>query len=479
MFIWCYSPQAMFGQFEIEDNPIIRNRNSMRKKVEGMVPNISTRGRRSNNMELIKVILSDENLNEAIKRVKNNKGVAGVDRMPVYEIDEYFEKNKESIKQSILEKKYKPQPVKRVYIPKSNGKQRPLGIPTVIDRVIQQAIAQVLTQIYDSQFSDNSFGFRPNRSAHDAMERTLEYLNEGYEWVIDLDIEAYFDTVNHDKLISILREKVEDSTTLHLIRKYLQAGIMEKGLIKPNSLGMPQGGPLSPILSNIYLDKFDKELEERGLQFVRYADDSNIFVKSEMSADRVMKSVTSWLERKLFLKVSASKTKAVRPMKSNFLGFTYFKTSTKWECKANDKSKMKLYDKCRKELIRRKCMAKSNAETFTRINQIVKGWINYYRIGRMKMFIDKFGQWLRHKIRVIIIKQWKKPMKIWKSLQMLNKKLPYKFSDEQIYSVANTRLGWYKRANGNVVNFLLNADILAIRKGSRPGLVNPLEYYLR
>ena len=430
-------------------------------------------------MELIKVILSDENLNEAIKRVKNNKGVAGVDRMPVYEIDEYFEKNKESIKQSILEKKYKPQPVKRVYIPKSNGKQRPLGIPTVIDRVIQQAIAQVLTQIYDSQFSDNSFGFRPNRSAHDAMERTLEYLNEGYEWVIDLDIEAYFDTVNHDKLISILREKVEDSTTLHLIRKYLQAGIMEKGLIKPNSLGMPQGGPLSPILSNIYLDKFDKELEERGLQFVRYADDSNIFVKSEMSADRVMKSVTSWLERKLFLKVSASKTKAVRPMKSNFLGFTYFKTSTKWECKANDKSKMKLYDKCRKELIRRKCMAKSNAETFTRINQIVKGWINYYRIGRMKMFIDKFGQWLRHKIRVIIIKQWKKPMKIWKSLQMLNKKLPYKFSDEQIYSVANTRLGWYKRANGNVVNFLLNADILAIRKGSRPGLVNPLEYYLR
>lgn len=430
-------------------------------------------------MELIKVILNDENLNEAIKQVKRNKGVPGTDKMTVYEIEEYFQKNKESIKQLILEKKYRPQPVKRVYIPKSNGKKRPLGIPTVVDRVIQQAIAQVLSGIYDNKFSDNSFGFRPNRSAHDAMMRTLDYLNEGYEWVIDLDIEAYFDTVNHDKLISILRETVNDSTTLHLIRKFLQAGIMEKGLVKSSTIGMPQGGPLSPVLSNIYLDKFDKELEKRGLHFVRYADDSNIFVKSEMSANRVMKSITSWLERKLFLKVSATKTKVVRPTNSNFLGFTYIKTGPKWECKPNNKSKMSLYDKCRKELVRKMCNARPNAETFTRINQIVKGWINYFRIGKMKVFMDKFGQWLRHKIRVIIIKQWKKPLKIYKSLQLLNKKLPYHFSDEKVYSVANSRLGWYKRANGNVVNFLLNADILAMRKGDRPGLVNPLEYYLR
>jgi group II intron reverse transcriptase/maturase len=430
-------------------------------------------------MELIRVILNDENLNEAIKQVKRNKGVPGVDKMTVYEIEEYFEKNKESIRQSILEKKYRPQPVKRVYIPKSNGKKRPLGIPTVVDRVIQQAIAQVLSRIYDNKFSDNSFGFRPNRSAHDAMMRTLDYLNEGYEWVIDLDIEAYFDTVNHDKLISILRETVNDSTTLHLIRKFLQAGIMEKGLVKSSTIGMPQGGPLSPILSNIYLDKFDKELEERGLRFVRYADDSNIFVKSEMSANRVMKSVTSWLERKLFLKVSATKTKVVRPTKSNFLGFTYLKTGPKWECRPSKKSKMRLYDKCRQELVRRICVARSNTLTFTRINQIVKGWINYYRIGRMKNFIDVFGQWLRHKIRVIIIKQWKTSRKIYRSLQLLNRKLPYHFSDEQIYSVANSRLGLYKRANGNIVNFLLTADILAMRKGNRPGLVNPLGYYLR
>ena len=430
-------------------------------------------------MELIEVILSDENLKEAIKRVKSNKGVPGIDKMTVNEIDRYFEENKETIKSSILEKKYKPQAVKRVYIPKPNGKKRPLGIPTVVDRVIQQAIAQVLSRIYDNKFSDNSFGFRPNRSAHDAMERTLEYLNEGYEWVIDLDIEAYFDTVNHDKLISILRENVNDSTTLHLIRKFLQAGIMEEGLIKPSTIGMPQGGPLSPILSNIYLDKFDKELEERGLRFVRYADDSNIFVKSEMSANRVMKSVTSWLERKLFLKVSATKTKVVRPTNSNFLGFTYCKGGSKWECKPTNKSRMNLYNKCRFELIRKKCTSRCNAITFTRINQIVKGWINYFRIGKMNTFIDEFGQWLRHKIRAILIKQWKKPNRIYTNLKRLNERLPYHFTEEQIYSVANSRLGWYRRASGWVSSFLLNADILAIRKGNRPGLVNPLEYYLR
>ena len=440
----------------------------MGMEVEGIILGISTNGKRGNDMKLMEVILRDENLDEAIKRVKSNKGVPGVDKMSVDEIDAYFETNRETIKKQILEKKYKPQPVKRVYIPKPNGKKRPLGIPTVVDRVIQQAVAQELSRIYDETFSDNSFGFRPHRSAQNAMMRTLDYLNEGYEWVIDLDIEAYFDTVNHDKLISILRERVNDAATLHLIRKFLQAGIMEKGLVKSNTLGMPQGGPLSPILSNIYLDKFDKELESRGLHFVRYADDCNIFVKSEMAANRVMKSVTSWLERKLFLKVSATKTKVVRPTNSNFLGFTY--------C---DKSKKRLYEKCRKELIRKKCVAQTNAKTFTRINQLVRGWINYFRIGAMKVFMDKFGQWLRHKIRVILVKQWKKPERIYKNLQKLNKVLSYNFTDEQIFAVANTRLGLYRQTGMRTVNFILSADVLAIRKGERPGLVNPLAYYLR
>lgn len=311
-----------------------------------------------------------------------------------------------------------------------------------------------------------------------AVLKTLEYINEGYDWVIDLDIEAYFDTVNHDKLISILREKnVNDSTTLHLIRKFMQAGIMEDGLVKPSRVGVQQGGPLSPILSNVYLDKFDKELEYRGLRFVRYADDCNIFVKSEMSANRVMKSVTSWLERKLFLKVSATKTKVVRPPESKFLGFTYLQRNGEWKCKPSNQSKMKLYDKCRRELIRSIGIARPIAVTFKRINQIVVGWINYYRIGVMKYFVDVFGQWLRHKSRVIILKQWKKPRRIYINLQKLNKKLSCRFTDEEIISVANTRLGLYRQACGHVVNFLLSPKILAIKKKDRPGLVNPLNYY--
>lgn len=429
-------------------------------------------------MELIDQILSQSNLKEAIKRVKANKGAAGVDKRTIYEIDDYFKKHQVEIKQSIRAMKYKPQAVRRVYIPKANGKKRPLGIPTVVDRVNQQAISQVLMKIYDPEFSAYSYGFRPKRSSHDAMEQVLEYLDEGYQWVIDLDIEKYFDTVNHDKLISTLREQINDKTTLHLIRSFLKAGIMEDGLVKPNKLGVPQGGPLSPILSNIYLDKFDKELEERGLHFVRYADDCNIFVKSKMSADRVMKSATSWLERKLFLKVNATKTKVVRPTKSNFLGFTFFKTGEKWQCKPGDDRKKKLYEKLKLVLCRRKAVAMPLSLIFTKVNQIVRGWINYFRIGSIKVFLFKFGQWMRHKIRVIIIKQWKLPKRIYTNLMRINKVFRCGFSDEDIHKTANTRLGLYKRCTGNVINYLLSPKVLGIKKAERPGLIDPLEYYL-
>lgn len=429
-------------------------------------------------MELIDQILSQSNLKEAIKRVKANKGAAGVDKRTIYEIDDYFKKHQVEIKQSIRAMKYKPQAVRRVYIPKANGKKRPLGIPTVVDRVIQQAISQVLMKIYDPEFSAYSYGFRPKRSSHDAMEQVLEYLDEGYQWVIDLDIEKYFDTVNHDKLISTLREQINDKTTLHLIRSFLKAGIMEDGLVKPNKLGVPQGGPLSPILSNIYLDKFDKELEERGLHFVRYADDCNIFVKSKMSADRVMKSATSWLERKLFLKVNATKTKVVRPTKSNFLGFTFFKTGEKWQCKPGDDRKKKLYEKLKLVLCRRKAVAMPLSLIFTKVNQIVRGWINYFRIGSIKVFLFKIGQWMRHKIRVIIIKQWKLPKRIYTNLMRINKVFRCGFSDEDIHKTANTRLGLYKRCTGNVINYLLSPKVLGIKKAERPGLIDPLEYYL-
>lgn len=429
-------------------------------------------------MELIEKILSEENLQKAIRKVKKNKGAPGVDKMTVQEVEEWFNQYKEELISKILNKQYKPMPVKRVYIPKPNGKQRPLGIPTVVDRVIQQAMLQVLSEIYEPIFSDHSYGFRPNRSAHMAMGKVLGYLNAGYEWIVDLDIEKFFDTVNHDKLISILRERVNDSRTLHLIRAYLQAGVLDKGLVRSSTIGTPQGGPISVILSNIYLDKFDKELESRNLRFARYADDCIIFVKSEMSANRVMKSVTSWLERKLFLKVSATKTKVVRPTKGQFLGFTFYKAKTVWKCTPTKDRKKRLYSNIQKYLERKHAVSRPLSVTFKKLNQMIRGWIQYFKISSIKVFLEEFGQWLRHKVRCIIIKQWKRPRTIYKNLMKLNIACRCKFTHDDIFKCANSRLGWYRRSTGNIVNFLLSPTVLGIKKGDRPGLVNPLIYYL-
>lgn len=431
-------------------------------------------------MGMIDEILSWQNISKAIAAVKQNRGAAGVDGMTVNELEGYMKENYTRIVQQIKTGKYTPQPVRRVYIPKANGKQRPLGIPTVVDRVIQQAVAQKLVEMYEPVFSEYSCGFRPDRSCHTAMFKALEYLNEGLEWIVDLDIEKYFDTVNHDKLISILREQMNESTTLHLIRSFLKAGVMEDGLTSPTEEGVPQGGPLSPVLSNIYLDKFDKELESRGLHFVRYADDCNIFVKSEAAANRVMKSVTSWLERKLFLKVNATKTKVTRPSGGAFLGFGYWNDRGTWKPKPLPDRFQRLYDKCREVLLRKRAVARPLAATFIKLNQIIRGWINYYRIGNMKSAMDEFGQWLRHKVRVVIMKQWKRPRTIYRNLRTLNIMFSGGFSDEDIRRTANSRLGWYRRCRYQVINYLLSPMALGKpnKKEGRPGLVNPLEYYL-
>ena len=327
-------------------------------------------------------------------------------------------------------------------------------------------VAQILSLGYDRYFSDSSFGFRPNRNCQQAVGKALDYLNEGYEWVIDLDIEKYFDTVNHDKLISILRERINDAKTLRLIRQFLRAGIMEDGLTSPSEEGVPQGGPLSPVLSNVYLDKLDKELE------------CNIFVRSEMAANRVMKSVTGWLERKLRLKVSATKTKVVRPTKSTFLGFTFWKNADGWKCRPADDRKKRLYDKTRAILCRRKAVARTTAHTFTQLNWLIRGWVNYYRIGSMKTFLEEYGQWLRHKVRVVILKQWKIPERIYRNLQKLNRIVGCNFTDDEIFKVACSRLGWYRRSGMYVVNYALNPEILGCKTKDRPGLVDPLAYYL-
>ncbi|MDN6112564.1 MAG: group II intron reverse transcriptase/maturase, partial [Tetragenococcus halophilus] len=424
-------------------------------------------------MRFIEKITSHQNITQAIEQVKKNKGAPGVDEMTVDELDHYFYQHGHTLVQEIRSMTYRPKAVKRVYIPKSDGKQRPLGIPSVVDRVVQQATAQQLSRIFDVHFSETSDGFRPGRSAHQAIEKVLDYLNEGYEWLIDMDIEKYFDTVHHDKLISTLRERVKDRETLHLIRVFLKAGIMENGFVSPNETGVPQGGPLSPVLANIYLDKLDKELEARGLHFVRYADDTDIFVKSEMAANRVMKSITGWIERKLFLQVNVTKTKVVRPTQSQFLGFTFWKNQKGWQCKPSKVSKTKLYDKTKEVLKRKHAVSRPLAVTFTKLNQIIRGWINYYRIGSMKTYLAKFGQWLRHKVRVIIIKQWKLPRRIYMNLQQLNRLFKCHFKKEDIYKVANSRLGWYRKCGMDVVNFTLSPKVLAIKKKDRPGLVNP------
>ena len=433
-------------------------------------------------MELIDRILDDENIKAAIHAVKSNKGAAGIDKMTVDALEAYMAVHWGEIKQQIRAKQYKPQPVRRVYIPKANGKQRPLGIPTVVDRVIQQAVAQVLSLGYERYFSEHSYGFRPNRDCHKAVGKALEYLNEGCEWVVDLDIEKYFDTVNHDKLISILRERINDAPTLHLIRGFLKAGVMEEGIVSPTEEGVPQGGPLSPVLSNVYLDKLDRELESRGLRFVRYADDCNIFVKSEMAANRVMASVSSWLERKLRLKVNASKSKVVRPTNSTFLGFSFWKSQEGWKSRPAKDRKDRLCAKVKAILCRRRAAAVSLGYTFMKLNQVWRGWINYFRIGSMKTWLkNDFGPWMRHKVRVVILKQWKRPKTIYENLMRLNVTMKCGMTDEDIYKVANSGRGWYRRCGMNVVNFLLSPKVLSLpnKKKDRPGLVDPLAYYLR
>lgn len=328
----------------------------------------------------------------------------------------------------------------------------------MLDRVIQKAIAQPIIEIYEKIFSEYSYGFRPGRSCHDAIKQALNYLNDGYEWVIDIDIEQFFDKVNRDKLIQILREQVNDSTTLNVIRKYLKAGVMEKGLGQATMTGVPQGGPLSVVLSNVYLDKLDKELEQRGLHFTRYADDTSIFTKSEMAANRVMKSITEWIERKLFLKVNVTKTKVVRPKRSKYLGFTFLKSGREWKVKPPTEKKLK--QKLSEYLKRNKAIARPLAVTIKRVNEIVRGWINYFRIGMMKQFMEEFGQLLRHKIRVIVIKQWKTPKTIYKNLCYMNRKYKGSCDHESIYKVANSRLGWYRQSGMNVVNFIISPKVL-------------------
>jgi group II intron reverse transcriptase/maturase len=339
--------------------------------------------------------------------------------MELEELDVYIRENWSSIKEQIRERNYSPQPVRRIEIPKPDESKRKLGIPTVMDRVIQQSITQIISPMCEPQFSENSYGFRPNRSCEMAIRELLVFLNEGYEWIVDIDLEKFFDNVPQDKLMSQIHDIINDGDTESLIRKYLKAGVMTQGRYEKTDKGTPQGGNLSPLLSNVMLNELDKEMEGRGLRFVRYADDSVIAVRSEASAKRVMHSITGWIERKLGLKVNATKTKITRPRKLKYLGFGFYKDAKakEWRCRPHKESVEKFKRKLKNLTIRKQSM-KFDVRV-EKLNQVIRGWINYFALGSMKKVLTDIDAHLRTRLRVIIWKQWKVPSKRQWGLQKL------------------------------------------------------------
>ena len=354
---------------------------------------------------MLEKILSEDNIKTAYKRVYSNKGAGGVDGVTINEVEEYMREHWQGIKQEIRERKYKPQPVLRVEIPKPNGGVRKLGIPTVIDRVIEQAITQVLTPIFDPMFSENSYGFRPNRRCEQAIVKLLEYFNEGYVWIVDIDLEKFFDNVPQDKLMSYVGRVIHDGDTESLIRKYLKAGVMDRGKYEATDVGTPQGGNLSPLLSNIMLNELDKELESRELRFTRYADDVVIVLRSKAAATRVMYSITSWIERKLGLKVNATKTKITPPSKLKYLGFGFWKDKTEWKARPHQDSLSKFKRKLKK--LCKRSWSIDLTYRIKKINEVTRGWVNYFRIGSMKAKLQQTDEQLRTMIRIVMWKQWK------------------------------------------------------------------------
>ena len=359
--------------------------------------------------KLLDEILSKENMTKAYKSVCANKGSAGVDGISTEEIQAYVNEHWDNIKSQIQTRSYRPQPVKRVEIPKPNGGKRKLGIPTVMDRIIQQAIVQKLTPICEPYFSESSYGFRVGRSCEMAIVKVLEYLNDGYEWIVDIDLEKFFDNVPQDKLMSYVHVIINDGDTESLIRRYLQAGVMNGGKYEETRLGTPQGGNLSPLLSNIMLNQLDKELEARGLRFTRYADDCLILVKSSAAAKRVMYSISDFIERKLGLKVNMTKTKITRPNKLKYLGFGFWNDRGEWKSRPHEDSVMK-FKRALKKLCKRN-IPMTMDERIQKLNWVIRGWINYFAIGNMKVAMAKTDEHLRTMIRIIIWKQWKTPQK--------------------------------------------------------------------
>lgn len=387
-------------------------------------------------INLIEQIITRQNMEKAYWQVVRNKGAAGIDKMTAEELKPYLQKQWAEIKTKLLNGQYKPKGVRKVEIPKTSGGKRTLGIPTVIDRMIQQAIHQVLSPIFETEFSEYSYGFREGRSAHQAIEQAKKYQTEGRRYVVDMDIEKFFDEVNHDILMSRIKRKVKDKNVLRLIRRYLQSGIMEGGIESPREKGTPQGSPLWPLLSNIMLDELDKELEKRGHKFCRYADDCNVYVKSQKSGQRVISSISKFLEKKLKLKVNSSKSGVAEAHQRKFLGYSYT-----WEKQPRIRVAKESIQRFRKKAKRIFYKARGrNIGNFIKeeLTPLVRGWINYFKLAEVKRFAEELDGWIRRRLRLILWKQWKRP---WTRKQKLKKA---GLSEERaVMSAFNRRGSWW------------------------------------
>ena len=424
--------------------------------------------------DIITKILERDNLNQAFKNVKANKGASGIDDLSIEETEKFIKEHKNQIVCQLYNRKYQPQPVRRVEIPKPSGGVRKLGIPTVLDRVIQQAMVQVLSPMFEPYFSEYSYGFRPNRCCQMAIIKALEYFNDGYDWVVDIDLEKFFDNVPHDRLLRMVSDVVKDGNVVSLVNKFLKAGVMIQGNYEDTIIGTPQGGPLSPLLSNIMLNKLDKELEARGLHFTRYADDTIIMVKSEKAANRVMKSITHFIEKKLGLKVNVTKTKICKPNDLKYLGFGFYKDikNNTYNSVPHIDSKMKFQRKLKS--LTKRSESISLDTRFERLNWLIRGWVNYFKISKMKTFLAKIDEYLRTRIRMIIWKMWKLPKTREDNLVKCG------FDRGEARGLANCRRGYMFVAHSKI---LINAITkLALskpnKKKGRRGLVFALDYYL-
>jgi RNA-directed DNA polymerase len=414
--------------------------------------------------KLLEEMLEYQNLRYAYERVKKNKGAAGTDGVPAGELGEYLKKNWSGIKVKILLETYIPSPVRRVEIPKPDGGVRNLGIPNAIDRFIQQAMLQVLTPIFEPGFSESSYGFRPGRSAHQAVEKAKEFIEEGYAVVVDIDLEKFFDRVNHDILMSRVARKVKDKRILRLIRRYLNAGIMVNGVCMRSEEGTPQGGPLSPLLANILLDDADKELEKRGHRFCRYADDCNIYVRTPRSGERVFSSIKEFLEKRLKLKVNEKKSAVAHPTARKFLGFTFLITGYEVQILISRKSIERFKDRIRE--ITKPTWRIPMAERIKKLNQYLSGWINYYALTGSPSVLGVLTSWIRRRLRSCIWQEWKRPR------TRVRKLIGLGVSKEKAYRTGYASRGDWRMSASHGAHTGLNNEFW-----KRIGLINPLELY--